>query len=118
YQRRFASEAADPARDRQVQSLLEQARKAVQAGHLMLPPGESAYDRYRAVRALDPRNAAALAGLAALPEQARERFEQALAAGRLREAHGHIETIQGLAPGDPMLPDLRQRLARALLGYA
>ena len=118
YRRRFASSSVDPDRDRRVMALLEQARQAVEAGHLMLPPGESAYDRYRAARALDPRNPAALAGLAALPQRARERFEQALAAGRLREAHGHVETVQSLAPADPALPELRRRLSRALLGYA
>ena len=118
YRRRFAASTVDPERDRRVHALLQEAREAADAGRLMLPPGESAYDKYRAVRALDPHNPAALAGLADLPQRARQRFEDALAAVRLREAHGHVQTVQALSPADPALADMRERLSRSLLGYA
>jgi len=47
----------------QVRNLLSKAEKAIRAGNLATPPGESAYDYYRAVLRMDPKNAKALAGL-------------------------------------------------------
>ena len=120
HQRRFAarSDAPDPARDAKVTALLEQARSAADAGQVTAPPGDSAYDKYRAVRALDPRNPAAIAGIAALPALARSHFDSALSAIRLGDAYGYLEALQSLSPGDPQLPGMRSRLAGSYIGYA
>ena len=66
--------------------MLVEAKTAAAAGNLLAPPGDSAYDKYRAVRSLDPDNPEARSGLAALPGLARERFEQALGANKLATA--------------------------------
>jgi serine/threonine-protein kinase PpkA len=106
------------ATQQRIGQLLAEAKTAADAGNLLAPPGDSAYDKYRAVRSLDPDNAQARSGLAALPAIARERFEQALGANRLVTARGTIEALATLAPTDSALPDMRRRLARSLLGQA
>ena len=107
-----------PQTQARVAQLLAEAKTAAAAGNLLAPPGDSAYDKYRAVRSLDPDNAEARSGLAALPGLARERFEQALGANRLVTARGTIEALATLAPTDPSLRDMRRKLARSLLGQA
>ena len=118
HRRRFAGAAVDPARDARVTVLLREAQAALDAGRLMAPPGDSAYDKFRAARALDPANPAAIAGMEALPVHARRRFEEALAANRLQAAHDAVQALQSLAAADQALPGMRSRLARSLLGYA
>ncbi|HRQ65640.1 MAG TPA: protein kinase [Xanthomonadaceae bacterium] len=105
------SEAQRFERDR----LLRLAEAAEQAGQLLYPPGDSAYDRYRAVLALDPRNAEAMAGLQRLPEAAAQRAQAALDARQLNAARGFVEGLGQLAPGDRRLPALRRATADALL---
>ena len=107
-----------PETQARVTQLLAEAKTAADAGNLLAPPGDSAYDKYRAVRSLDPDNAQARNGLAALPGLARERFEQALGAGKLATARGTIEALSTLAPTDSNLPGMRRKLAGSLLGKA
>jgi serine/threonine-protein kinase PpkA len=113
-----APDPAGPAAQQRIAQLLAEARRAAEAGDLLAPPGESAYDKYRAVRSIDPANAHARAGLAELPGLARQRFETALGANRLTTALGTVEALETLAPTDAALPDMRRRLARSLLGQA
>jgi tetratricopeptide (TPR) repeat protein len=107
-----------PETQARVAQLLADAKLAADAGNLLAPPGDSAYDKYRAVRSLDPDNAQARSGLAMLPGLARERFEQALGAGKLATARGTIDALSTLAPTDSNLPGMRRKLARSLLGKA
>jgi serine/threonine-protein kinase PpkA len=107
--------ATDPA---QLARDLDTAAAALAAGRLIHPPGESAFDLYKSVLRRDPGNAAARAGIAALPDAARQRFEQALSRNRLSDARGYMQGLETLAPADSALPDMRRRLARSLLGYA
>jgi serine/threonine-protein kinase PpkA len=111
-------DAGSEASQQRIAQLLAEARTAAEAGNLLAPPGDSAYDKYRAVRSLDPNNAQAKAGLAELPALARQRFEQAIGVNRLTTARGTIEALATLAPTDAALPDMRRRLARSLLGQA
>lgn len=97
---------------------LQRARDAMQAGNFLIPPGESAYDLYRAVLAQAPDNAEARAGLNALPEQSIRRFEEAMAANRLRAATDALDVLVVVAPSDVRLIPARQRLARSYLAYA
>lgn len=99
-------------------STLQRARDAVQAGQFLVPPGESAYDLYRAVLAQAPDNAEARAGLAALPDRAMQRFEEAMAANRLGAARDALEAVGVIGPADARLAPARQRLARSYLAYA
>jgi serine/threonine-protein kinase PpkA len=111
-------DAGSPANTARIATLLQQAAVASAAGNVLTPPGDSAYDSYRAVLAIDGNNAAALAGLAQLPVQTRKRFEDALALNRLDSALRTVEIMGTIAPGDAALPDMRRRLARSFLGQA
>ncbi|WP_313916797.1 protein kinase [Tahibacter sp.] len=97
---------------------LAAAEKAAQAGDLILPPGSSAYDRYRAALALDGSNARALAGLQSLPQIARDQFNVAIGQRKLDRARDFVDTLEQLAPTDASLANLRARLAEALLDEA
>jgi serine/threonine-protein kinase PpkA len=110
--------SSDPATQARITQLLVEAKRAAEAGDLLAPPGDSAYDKYRAVRALDPSSVAARDGLAALPALARQRFDEAIGANKLGTALGTIDALATLAPTDPALPGMRRRLSRSLLGQA
>ena len=115
----FARGAAlSPAQQAALDSGLAAAAKAQAEGDLVYPPGESAWDLYRRALSIQPDNEAARAGLAQLPAEARRRFEQSMGSSRLSSARGYLEGLQTLAPTDSALPDMKRRLAAALLGYA
>ena len=109
---------AAPADQARVDELLEEAEKAVAAGNLNVPPGDSAYDKYRAVLALDGNNAKAFAGLSRIPVRAKELFEQALKAGTPNKAYAYLDAIGDLSPNDNALPAMRERLANVFLDQA
>jgi tetratricopeptide (TPR) repeat protein len=109
---------AAPADQARIDALLEEAEKAVAAGNLNVPPGDSAYDKYRAVLALDGNNARAFAGLSRIPVRAKELFEQALKAGTPNKAYAYLDAIGDLSPGDNALPAMRERLANVFLDQA
>lgn len=97
---------------------LAAAEKAAQAGNLILPPGSSAYDKYRAALALDGSNAQALAGLQSLPQIARDQFNVAIGQQKLDRARDLVDTLEQLSPADAGVANLRARLAEALLDDA
>ncbi len=97
---------------------LQRARDAAQAGQFLVPPGESAYDLYRAVLAQDSGNAEARAGLAGLPTRAMQRFEEAMSANRLSAARDALDALGVIAPTDSRLLPARQRLARSFVAFA
>jgi serine/threonine-protein kinase PpkA len=107
--------AAEQAR---LQQLLDGAAKALAAGQLVLPPGESAYDHYKNALSIDPGNQAARAGIAAIPAAAKRRFEEALGQNRRETAKGYLESLETVDATDADLPAMRRRLAASLLGYA
>ncbi len=109
---------AAPADQARVDQLLDEAEKAVAAGNLNVPPGDSAYDKYRAVLALDGNNAKAFAGLSRIPVRAKELFEQALKAGTPNKAYAYLDAVADLSPGDNSLPAMRERLANVFLDQA
>ncbi len=109
---------AAPADQPRIDALLEEAERAVAAGNLNVPPGDSAYDKYRAVLALDGNNAKAFAGLSRIPVRAKELFEQALKAGTPNKAYAYLDAIGDLSPGDSALPAMRERLANVFLDQA
>jgi serine/threonine-protein kinase PpkA len=115
YQRLPGTATADPAR---VAALIAEAQAALQAGRLLHPPGESAYDSLRAALQLDPGSGPAKALLDSLPEQARQRFRTAMAESNPGRAFRYLEGLQVVAPNDPALPAMRQQLALAYLGLA
>jgi serine/threonine-protein kinase PpkA len=101
-----------------IQQLLDDADKAMAAGNLILPPGDCAFDKYRAALRLDGNNAKAFAGLNRIPARAKELFEQALKAGTPNKARSYIDAITEADPGDTAAPAMRERLANAFLDQA
>src|SRR5690606_25165562 len=101
-----------------VRNLIGGADAASAAGRLINPPGNSAYDKYRAALAIDGDNKAALAGLAAIPARARALFDQQLAEGGLNRALGMLEVVRQIAPADASLASMSERLANAFLDLA
>jgi serine/threonine protein kinase len=118
-QRDIAKQQAQvsPADRARIQSLLEEADKALIEGNLIEPPGDCAFDKYRAVLRIDKDNAAAFAGLKRIPGRARELFEQTFK-DNPRKARAHLDAIAQSDPGDASVPGLRERLAGAYLDQA
>lgn len=107
-----------PAQSAKVAQLVARARSAARKGDIMLPPGDSAYDLYRAALGIDGDNADAQAGLRALPQVTRSQFNQALSEDNLEHAHDMLETLEQLDPGDPAAPTMRHDLGSAWLDRA
>jgi hypothetical protein len=114
----LAAGVLSPAQRETVDRTLVAAAAARAAGNVLYPPGESAWDLYRRVLSIEPANATARQGMAELPALARERFEAALGSSKLGAARASLEGLETLSPGDVALPDMKRRLAAALLGYA
>jgi serine/threonine-protein kinase PpkA len=107
--------SADPQR---LSALVAEAEAAIADGRLLHPPGESAFDSLRAALQLDPGHARARALMASLPGQARSRFEAALSSSQPNRALRYLEGLQVVAPTDPALSSMRERLAEAFTGLA
>ena len=101
-----------------IDQLLEQGDKALAAGNINVPPGDSAYDKYRAVLRLDGNNAKAFAGLGRIPARAKELFEQALKANTPNKARIYLDAIADVDPGNTSVAPLRERLANLYLDQA
>ena len=113
-----APPALTPAQSARIERLVQHADIAARQGNLMLPPGDSAYDLYRAALAIDGDDAQAQVGLRALPERARTLFGQALNNGRLDRASDLLATLGQLSPGDPALDSMQRRLGDAWIDRA
>ena len=107
-----------PAQSAHVARLVGQADAAARKGELMLPPGDSAYDLYRAALAIDGNNSAAQSGLQALPQIARNLFSRSMQGGKLDRAGDLLATLAQLSPGDGALPMMQRNLGGAWLDRA
>lgn len=107
-----------PAQATQVRKLVAEAAKAAAAGNLIIPPGDCAYDKYRAALAIDGNDKDALDGLARLPARAKELFAQAMTDGAPQRARALLDSVRQVAPDDVAIPALVERLARAFLDQA
>jgi len=107
-----------PTQSAKVAQLVQQADAAARKGELMLPPGDSAYDLYRAALGIDGNNAAAQSGLQALPQIARNLFARSMQGGKLDRAGDLLATLQQLSPGDAALPMMQHDLGGAWLDRA
>lgn len=101
-----------------VQRLVAEAAQAAEAGNLIVPPGRSAYDKYRGALAIDANDAQAQAGLARLPARAKTLFDAALADKTPFRARMLFDAVRQLAPGDVTIAALSARLADAFLDEA
>ncbi len=110
--------AATSADLERLRKLIAEADQAAAAGRLISPPGNSAYDKYRAALAIDGDNRAAQDGLNKIPELARDLFNKELSTGGLNRAFGMLEVVRQTAPSDPSLLTMSERLANAYLDLA
>jgi serine/threonine-protein kinase PpkA len=104
---------ADRAR---IDEMLGEADRALAAGNLMDPGG--AYDKYRAVLAIDGDNVQAMGGLKRIAPRARMLFDQAVNAGKPNAAQGYLDAIADTDPDNPAVIGLRIRLANVYLDAA
>ncbi|MFO0690992.1 MAG: serine/threonine-protein kinase [Myxococcota bacterium] len=89
--------------------LLTSAKIALGEGHLMSPPGDNAYDKYRAVLNLDPRNTAARTGLREVASRFVQRANDAIDKGDLAAAR---DALRRARQADASLPAIRTAEAR------
>lgn len=102
----------------QVRALLADAVKAQGRGDWITPPGDSAWDKLRAARALAPADVRVQHALAALEPAARTCLLNGLRDNRLREAQVCLDGWRQVDPLDRDLPEARNRLAQRWLAVA
>ena len=107
-----------PAEQQRMAELLSRARDYARNGDLFGEPGENAIDAYNNVLRIDPNNAEARAGMAALPARAKELFEQALGGNRLNAAYEYFDALRELSSNDADIGTMRDRLVRAYVDKA
>jgi serine/threonine protein kinase len=107
-----------PAQSAQIQRLLGDAARSMTAGNLIIPPGDCAYDKYRAALAIDRDNKDAQDGLAALPARAKELFAQALSDGAPQRARAQLDAVRQTAPEDAAVAGMSEKLANAFIDQA
>ncbi|HEX5960146.1 MAG TPA: hypothetical protein VFY97_02740 [Rhodanobacteraceae bacterium] len=113
-----AAHTLTPAESAKLAQLVAQARVAARKGDIMLPPGNSAYDLYRAALGIDGNSADAQAGLRTLPQVTRGQFQSALHEDNLDHARDMLATLEQLDPGDPAEASMRHQLGSAWLDRA
>ncbi|RFP59843.1 hypothetical protein D0Y53_09645 [Luteimonas weifangensis] len=111
---RLGSPLPPAERARQVRALLAAAAAAEARGELLTPPGDSAYDKLRAARAIAPEDAAVRRASARLLPAARACFERELRGNRLRRAGACLDAWQMLGGSADVAPARRRLAARWL----
>lgn len=100
-------------RRRRLRQLLAEAAAAESRGDLLSPPGDSAFDKVRAARALAPRDKSVIAAAARLVPAAQDCFDRALRGNRLTTAGGCLDALVALDGSDSAaVRDGRSRLAQ------
>lgn len=107
-----------PGEQQRLAELLSRARDYARNGDLFGEPGANAIDAYNNALRIDPNNAEARAGLAALPARAKELFEQAMTGARLNAAYEYFDALHELAAKDADVGPMRDRLVRAFVDQA
>ena len=109
-QARLGAPGSAGERARQVRRLLADAAAAEARGDLLSPPGDSAFDKLRAARALAPRDSAVIAAGARLLPVARDCFARDLRGNSLVRAQACLDAWATLQ-GETAVRAPRQRLA-------
>ncbi|MCC7413669.1 MAG: zinc ribbon domain-containing protein [Gammaproteobacteria bacterium] len=95
-----------------IERLLADARLALAAGRLGSSGGDSALEKYRAVLALEPGNAQAREGIAAIADAYVERFRQKFDAGEIDAAVQFLRRAEQIDTDRPSVRTARETLAR------
>lgn len=99
-------------RERRLKTLLRQLDEAEAQEQWLLPPGSSAYDRFKGAQALAPQDPRVKRAAARILPAARRCLDDNLRGNRLRAARTCLDAWQALAPADPGLTPARRRLAQ------
>lgn len=112
---RLDSDLSPRERAARVKTLLEAAAAAESRGDLLTPPGDSAFDKLRAARALAPDDPAVKRASARLLPTAKRCFEEELRGNNLARAGGCLDA-RAIAEGETAsLAQARRRLAQRWL---
>ncbi|MGA9332721.1 MAG: protein kinase [Rudaea sp.] len=107
-----------PAQAAQIQQMLAAGDRALAAGNLIVPPVDCAFDKFRAVLRIDPKNLQAMAGLGKIAARAKPLFDQAIKNGTPKRARAYIDAISQSDPSDKSVDSMRERLANVFLDDA
>ena len=110
-QARLGSQLSTAERDRRVLRLLADAAAAEARGDLLAPPGDSAFDKLRAARAIAPDDPVVLRASARLLPAARSCFERELRGNNLGRARACLDALAVLEGEGNALRTARRRLA-------
>ncbi|HEY1136009.1 MAG TPA: hypothetical protein VGE64_00805, partial [Xanthomonadaceae bacterium] len=109
--------ALSPAqRARRLRGLLDDAQRAEAAGDWLTPPGESAFDKLRAARALAPDDPAVRTATAKLQRHARTCFANELRDNRLQRARVCLDAWAALDGDRRAIAQARTDLAQRWIG--
>ncbi len=111
-QARYGSKLPAAERRRQLRQWLRQAADAESRGDLLTPPGESAFDKLRAARAIAPGDPEVVRASARLLPAAKACFEQGLTRNRLGRAGECLDAWRVLEGEGADLAESRRRLAQ------
>lgn len=95
-----------------VRELLDAAGAAEARGDLLLPPGDSAYDKFRIARAISPDDPAVTAMMDRLRPVARECFDTSLRRNRLATAGACLDAYAVLEGEERVVHTARRQLAQ------
>lgn len=109
---RYGSRAPSGDRQRRLRELLADASAAEARGDLMTPPGDSAFDKVRAARALAPNDPAVRAAMNRLLPAAQACFERELRGNRLVRARECLDARVALEGDNAGVREARRRLAQ------
>lgn len=105
------AEAVAGERDKaRVNDFLKAADEDIEAGRLVSPAEGNALSKFRAVLLLDPKNAAALAGIEQLTDTLKSSFAQQLADGQLSEAKASLAALRNVIPEEATIGELSDAL--------
>ena len=116
-QARLESDMPPAQRERRLRELLAAAAAAEARGDLLDPPGDSAYDKLRAARALAPHDPAVDRATRRLVPSARDCFQRNLQANALSRAGACLDAWSVLGGDDAQLTSARRRLATRWVAY-
>ena len=95
-----------------VETQLQKARDAFEAGRYIDPKGNGALDHYKLALAADPANAEARDGVHRVAEVVLARAEAALLDQRMRDASAALKLARAIEPGHPRIAVLEAQVTR------
>lgn len=101
-----------------IDELNARGQRALAAGNLVDPPGDSALDLFRAALAIDGNDASARAGLAAIAPRANALFEDAMSMSRLAAAERQLDAFRAAGGSAGTEAAMRRMLADGWLAEA